>query len=99
MRNSIPGYIEVFVDAPLAICEARDVKGLYRRSRAGESSGMTGIDDPYDRPLTPDIECHTDIETPHESARKVIAAIPLIKRPYAASTPDGPNQQSSLSRR
>jgi sulfate adenylyltransferase len=48
-------FIEVFVDTPLAMCEARDPKGLYARARRGEIAGMTGLDDPYERPSSPDL--------------------------------------------
>jgi bifunctional enzyme CysN/CysC len=48
-------FVEVFVDTPLAICEQRDPKGLYAKARAGELTGMTGIDDPYEPPLAPDL--------------------------------------------
>jgi len=48
-------FIEVFVDTPLEVCEQRDPKGLYARARAGEISGMTGIDDPYEAPSSPDV--------------------------------------------
>jgi bifunctional enzyme CysN/CysC len=48
-------FIEVFVDTPLDVCEARDVKGLYARARAGEIAGFTGIDDPYEPPEHPDL--------------------------------------------
>lgn len=51
-----PGdFIEVFVDAPIEVCEARDPKGLYKKARAGELKGFTGIDDPYEPPLNPEI--------------------------------------------
>lgn len=48
-------YVEVFVDTPLEVCEARDPKGLYARARAGEIEGMTGVDAPYERPSRPDL--------------------------------------------
>jgi bifunctional enzyme CysN/CysC len=48
-------FVEVFVDTPLELCEERDPKGLYAKARAGELTGMTGIDDPYEPPLTPDV--------------------------------------------
>ena len=48
-------FIEVFVDTPLEVCEQRDPKGLYAKARAGELKGMTGIDDPYEAPITPDL--------------------------------------------
>jgi bifunctional enzyme CysN/CysC len=49
-------FVEVYVNTPLSICEARDVKGLYKRARAGEIPNMTGISSPYEIPLTPNIE-------------------------------------------
>jgi bifunctional enzyme CysN/CysC len=48
-------FLEVFVDTPLEICEQRDPKGLYARARAGELTGLTGVDDPYEAPLAPDL--------------------------------------------
>ena len=48
-------FLEVFVDTPLAVCEARDPKGLYAKARAGELTGFTGVDDPYEPPETPDL--------------------------------------------
>lgn len=48
-------FVEVFVDTPLAVCEARDPKGLYAKARAGELTGMTGIDDPYEAPADPEL--------------------------------------------
>lgn len=74
-REQIGRFVEVYVNAPLSVCESRDVKGLYRRARAGELHGMTGVDDPYEAPLSPEIECHTDCERLEESAAKVLAGI------------------------
>jgi bifunctional enzyme CysN/CysC len=53
-------FAEVFVDTPLALCEQRDPKGLYAKARAGELSGMTGIDDPYEAPLDPELRLTPD---------------------------------------
>jgi adenylyl-sulfate kinase len=75
VRQSIPNFIEVYVRAPLDVCEQRDLKGIYRRARAGELHGVTGVDDPYEAPESPDVECCTDRETLAESAAKVMAAI------------------------
>lgn len=61
-------FIEVYVEAPLAICERRDPKGLYRRARAGELQNMTGIDSPYEPPTKPEIVIRTDLVTPDEAA-------------------------------
>jgi bifunctional enzyme CysN/CysC len=75
MREQIGNFLEVYVHAPLEVCERRDNKGIYRRARAGEIHGVTGIDDPYERPLTPDVECRTDLETPAESTARVLRAV------------------------
>ena len=71
VRRQIGRCVEVYVNAPLEICEQRDQKGLYKRARAGEIRGFTGIDDPYEPPLNPEVECHTDLETVEQSAAKV----------------------------
>lgn len=75
IRARIPRFMEVFVNAPLNVCEGRDVKGLYRKARAGEIHAFTGIDDPYEPPLSPEVECRTDLETIHEGADRIIEAI------------------------
>ncbi len=71
VREKIGNFIEVFVNAPLEVCEGRDVKGLYKRARAGEIKRFTGIDDPYEAPLKPEVECRTDLEDLDESVNKV----------------------------
>jgi bifunctional enzyme CysN/CysC len=72
VRARIGDFVEVFVNAPLETCEQRDCKGLYRKARAGQLPGFTGIDDPYEPPPTPEIECRTDRETLDESVEKVL---------------------------
>lgn len=72
VRSKIGDFVEIYVNAPLAVCEQRDVKGLYKKARAGEIKQFTGIDDPYESPFNPEIECKTDQETPQESAAKVL---------------------------
>ena len=72
VRERIGNFVEVYVNAPLAICEQRDVKGLYKKARAGEIKNFTGIDDPYEPPLNPDVECRTDLESLDESVTKVL---------------------------
>jgi len=66
-------FIEIFVDTPLQVCEERDVKGLYARARRGEIKGFTGIDDPYEAPVAPEITLKTVDATPQECARSIIA--------------------------
>jgi adenylylsulfate kinase len=75
VRAKIGQFIEVFVNAPLSTCEQRDVKGLYKKARAGEIKQFTGISDPYEPPLHPEVECRTDLETLDESVDKVLIAL------------------------
>ena len=60
-------YIEVFVDAPIEVCEQRDVKGLYKKARAGEVKNFTGITSPYEKPARPDVVIKTDTMSIEES--------------------------------
>jgi adenylylsulfate kinase len=64
-------YIEVFVDCPLEVCEARDVKGLYKKARKGEISNFTGISSPFEEPLNADIIVKSDVLSVQQSAEKV----------------------------
>lgn len=71
MRASIDNFVEVFVNAPLSVCEDRDVKGLYKKVRAGQIKQFTGIDDPYEPPTNPEVECRTDLEELSDSVDKI----------------------------
>ncbi|MCG6868917.1 MAG: adenylyl-sulfate kinase [Gammaproteobacteria bacterium] len=64
-------FIEVFVDTPIAVCETRDPKGLYKKARAGEIKGFTGIDDPYEAPVSPELVLSAAEKTPEELADEV----------------------------
>ncbi|HET7222692.1 MAG TPA: adenylyl-sulfate kinase, partial [Rhodanobacteraceae bacterium] len=66
------GFMEVFVDAPLAVCEERDVKGLYAKARAGKIANFTGIGSPYEPPESPEIHLRSDQESAADSATKVV---------------------------
>ena len=72
MREQIGSFVEVFVNAPIEVCEKRDVKGLYKKVRAGEIGQFTGISDPYEPPTNPEIECRTDLEELDESVAKIM---------------------------
>jgi len=61
------------VDAPLEVCEARDPKGLYKKARAGEIKHFTGIDDPYEPPLSPELVLDSAEKSPNELAAEVVA--------------------------
>ena len=69
------GFLEVFVDAPLEVCEERDPKGLYARARAGEITDMTGIDSPNEAPETPDLRLDTEAASSQELAERPVAEI------------------------
>lgn len=75
VRNTVKQgeFIEVFVDAPLEVCEQRDPKGLYKKARAGEIKGFTGIDDPYEQPLSPELVLLSAEKTPDRLAAEIIS--------------------------
>ena len=66
-------FIEIYVRCPLEECEKRDVKGLYKKARAGEIKEFTGISAPYEEPFAPELEIDTSLETIEESAEKVVS--------------------------
>lgn len=65
-------FIEIYTQAPLEVCEERDVKGLYAKARAGEIKEFTGISDPYEPPENPEILIETDKQSPEESAQQIL---------------------------
>ena len=73
-------FIEVFVDAPLAVCEARDPKGLYKKARAGELKNFTGVDDPYEPPENPQLRLNAAADSPEVLARQVLAYLRGISK-------------------
>jgi adenylylsulfate kinase len=72
VRSSVDNFVEVHVAAPVATCAERDVKGLYAKALAGEIKHFTGISDPYEPPLQPEIVLHTEAESVDESVAQVI---------------------------
>jgi bifunctional enzyme CysN/CysC len=70
-------FAEVFVDTPLEECERRDPKGLYAKARAGELTGMTGIDDPYEAPTSPELVLTPADGAPAEQAQRVLGLLGL----------------------
>ena len=65
-------FVEVFVNTPLDVCEDRDPKGLYKKARAGQIKGFTGIDDPYEAPEKPEITLHTERQSIEESVAQIL---------------------------
>ncbi len=68
-------FFEVFIDTPLEVCEARDVKGLYAKARSGEIKGFTGIDSPFEAPRDPYLRVTTDDKTPEQSAQEIFQSM------------------------
>jgi adenylyl-sulfate kinase len=80
MRARIGNFLEVYVEAPLDVCQSRDINGVYARALAGEIHHVTGMDDPYEPPLSPDVVCHTARESREESVRKVMDCVESYNR-------------------
>jgi sulfate adenylyltransferase len=89
-------FIEIFVDTPLSVCEKRDVKGMYAKARRGEIKEFTGISDPYEPPLHPEITLDTQAHTPEENARLIVEE---LKRRGFARTEDGASQNGTVAAR
>lgn len=76
VRSKIPNFIEVYMSVPISVLAERDVKGLYKKALAGEIKNFTGVDDPYEPPLNPEVTCYSDgTETPEQSAQKIWACL------------------------
>ncbi len=71
-RTKIGRFIEAYCEAPIDVLAERDVKGLYKKALKGEIKNFTGVDDPYEPPLKPEVTIHSDRETVEESANKIL---------------------------
>lgn len=74
-RKEIGNFVEVYVKCPIEICRQRDVKGLYKLADEGKLKGFTGVDDPYEEPLNPELVIETDKETVDESVDRIFAKL------------------------
>jgi adenylyl-sulfate kinase len=75
VRRRVQNFVEVYVECPLEVTAARDVKGLYKKALAGEIAQFTGVTDPYEAPLAPEVLIHSHQETPLQSADRVWATL------------------------
>ena len=75
VRASIPNFVEVYMECPLETLVERDTKGLYKKALAGQISHFTGISDPYEPPLAPEITIHSSQETPAQSVERIWATL------------------------
>ncbi|MEO7555099.1 MAG: adenylyl-sulfate kinase [Acidimicrobiales bacterium] len=82
-------FLEVHVATPLGVCEARDPKGLYAEARAGRITGFTGIDDPYEEPLAPEVVLRLEDGDAEAQAAVVITALARVGRPPSTASPWG----------
>ncbi|MEK7214270.1 MAG: adenylyl-sulfate kinase, partial [Chloroflexota bacterium] len=90
VRRLIGQFVEVHVSCPLAVCITRDVKGLYLKAQRGEIPQFTGISDPYEEPLHPEVTLHTDQESPEESLHKLLSRLEELGYLPQARTPPKP---------
>jgi adenylyl-sulfate kinase len=74
-RSEIEEFVEIFVDCPLEVCADRDVKGLYAKAMRGEIPHFTGVSDPYEAPVDPEIWIHSDRQSPEECADLVLSRL------------------------
>lgn len=72
LRGKIENFVEVYAECPIPVLAERDVKGLYKKALAGEIKNFTGVSDPYEAPLNPEVTYHSDRETVQESADKIL---------------------------
>lgn len=86
VRQQISSFVEVYCKCSLDVLVDRDVKGLYKKALAGEIKNFTGVDDPYEPPLAPEVVVETDTETPEESAARIISK--LIELGFITSNED-----------
>jgi adenylyl-sulfate kinase len=91
VRGSIGNFVEVYVKTSIETCIQRDVKGLYKKALAGEIKGFTGVDDPYEHPLKPELTIETETESPRESVARILRGLeqlgfvePLPEPPYTS---------------
>jgi len=84
VRNEIGDFVEVYVQCSLDVLIERDVKGLYKKALSGEIKNFTGISDPYEEPLNPEVVVDTSVESPEESARKIVAKLEELRYTPAA---------------
>ena len=78
MRRAIGRFVEVYVEAPIDVLKERDVKGLYKKALAGEIKHFTGVDDPYEAPLKPEVLVRSDQESVDQSVARIIATLEAL---------------------
>jgi adenylyl-sulfate kinase len=75
LRTKIPNFVEVYVECPIEVLASRDVKGLYKKALAGEIAQFTGVSDPYEPPVNPEVRVNSSVEKPEQSAARIWAKL------------------------
>lgn len=91
VREDVGEFVEVFVDAPAEVCQERDVKGLYAKTKSGQMQGMTGVDDPYEPPANPEVVVKTAEESLEQSVAKIVQTLEMLQ--YLEPRPESYNAE------
>jgi adenylyl-sulfate kinase len=86
VRSRIGSFVEVFVKCPISVLAERDVKGLYKKALAGDIKNFTGVDDPYEEPLSAEVVVETDLETPQQSIVRILSKLEQMALVAPAAT-------------
>jgi len=100
MRRAIGRFVEVYVACPIDVLKERDVKGLYKKALAGEIKHFTGVDDPYEPPLKPEILIQSHEEKVEQSVAKIVATLEALGYvPSVAGSEYSPGEEEDIKRR
>jgi len=100
MRRAIGRFVEVYVECPISVLTERDVKGLYKKALAGEIKHFTGVDDPYEAPLKPEVVIHSNEESVEQSVSKIVSTLEALGYvPRVAGTEFSPAEEEAIKRR
>jgi adenylylsulfate kinase len=95
LRSLITPFIEIYVNCPLEVCKQRDSKGMYKRALAGQLANFTGVSDPYEEPLAPELVLYTNDERPEECSRRVLELIVNLGYVHNGILPNGKSNVDS----
>jgi adenylyl-sulfate kinase len=96
IRDQIGSFVEVYCECPIEVLAERDVKGLYKKALAGEIKNFTGVDDPYEAPVSPEVIVHTGNESPEESVARIIARLEDLSLVHRIEGSFSPEEQADV---